>query len=131
MAMPIYEAQAFLQDGSDFEIGAAIQRLTSRLPDLTVTRTGEKGIRVSAGSWTMRVELQDEAYVAEDARELAEELTECPRAAEIAACNRRVEIWSRDPDPEMDHFNDYVLSCETIEGFRGTILFDPQAGELI
>jgi hypothetical protein len=42
-----------------------------------------------------------------------------------------VEIWSTNPDPAMEHFNDFIFALQVMEEFAGVILFDPQAGRLI
>ena len=128
--MPTYQAFAFLQDDSDFDIEVLRQRLVKRLPAMKVVQEG-KNISLQVSDWEIYVHLADEPFVAQESLEISEYFAECPLAAEIAECKRRIEICSTTPDPEMEYFNDYVILCETLEGFRGVLLFDPTLGELI
>ncbi len=128
--MPTYQAFAFLQDDSDFDIEVLRQRLNKRFPTMKVVHEG-RNISLQMPNWELRVHLADEPFVAQESLGISEHFAECPLAAEIAECKRRVEICSTDPDPEMEYFNDYIILCETLEGFRGVILFDPTSGELI
>lgn len=128
--MPTYQAFAFLQDDSDFDIEVLRQRLVKRLSAMKVVQEG-KNISLQVSDWEIYVHLADEPFVAQESLEISEYFAECPLAAEIAECKRRIEICSTTPDPEMEYFNDYVILCETLEGFRGVLLFDPTLGELI
>ena len=128
--MPTYQAFAFLQDDSDFDIEVLRQRLVKRFPTMKVVHE-EKNISLQVLDWKIRVHLADEPFVAQESLEISEYFAQCPLAAEIAECKRRVEICSTDPDPEMEYFNNYIILCETLESFRGVILFDPTLGELI
>ena len=130
MSMPTYQAFAFLQDDSDFDIEVLRQRLVKRLSAMKVVQEG-KNISLQVSDWEIYVHLADEPFVAQESLEISEYFAECPLAAEIAECKRRIEICSTTPDPEMEYFNDYVILCETLEGFRGVLLFDPTLGELI
>jgi hypothetical protein len=130
MSTPTYEAITFLQEGSDFDLAVAARRLAEWLPNTEVTRRG-KGIVVKSSGWEVRLHLMDEPYVAEESRDIAKQFADCPRAAEIGECERRVEVCSTDPDPDMGHFNDFVFVLHALEEFRGVILFDPGSGELI
>lgn len=128
--MPTYQAMAFLQDESDFDMEILRQHLVKCFPAMKVVHEG-KDISLQVPDWKIRVHLADEPFVAQESLEISEYFAQCPLAAEIAECKRRVEIWSNDPDPKMEYFNDYVILCETLESFRGVILFDPTSGELI
>lgn len=128
--MPTYQAFAFLQDDSDFDIEVLRQRLVKRLSAMKVVHEG-RNISLQVPEMVFRVHLADEPFVAQESLGISEHFALCPLAAEIAECKRRVEICSTDPDPEMEYFNDYIILCETLEGFRGVILFDPTSGELI
>jgi hypothetical protein len=130
MASPTYDAIAFLQSGSDCHLGGAARRLSNRFRHMQVTHDG-KEITISAKAWQVTLHLAEGPLVAEESREMGEHFTRCPRASDIAKCERRVDIWSTDPDPNMDHFNDFILVLETLEEYRGIILFDAKTGDLI
>lgn len=128
MSSPTYQAIVFLQEGSDFDVDVAAGRLSEQFPEMEVVRKGN-GITVSNEDWRINLHLAEEPFVAEENREMADWFAQCSTTAEIAACKRRVDVWSTEPDPQMDHFNDYLFVCHVMESFRGVILFDPQAGE--
>ena len=130
MSSPIYEAIGFLQDDTDFDLAEAQNHLMKRLPRMKVKRRGNT-VTVEAPGWSLEVHLADEPFVAEESRDMAAHFSACPRSAEIALSKRRVEIVSTDADPDMEHFNDFVFVCETLEKFRGLILFDPRSGDLM
>jgi hypothetical protein len=130
MGSTTYKAMALLQDDSDFDLDAAATELRKTFRRMAVSREGPR-ITVSADRWQMHLELETEPYVLEESREIAEVLPGCPRAPEIAVCRRRVTVWSTGPDPDISHFNDYVLALNVLEDFKGVILFDPQSDKLI
>ncbi|MCZ2340647.1 MAG: hypothetical protein LC104_02490 [Bacteroidales bacterium] len=130
MSSHTYEAIAFLQDDSDFDLDVAVRRLAEWFPAKRIARDG-KTITVDDPDWAVSFQLMDESFVAEESMEIAETFSSCSRSQDIANCKRRIEVYSTDPDLDMMHFNDFVLSCQTLETFRGVILFDPQSGELI
>jgi hypothetical protein len=35
------------------------------------------------------------------------------------------------PDPELEHFNDYLLAVEVLQSFRGLIAVDPREPSLL
>jgi hypothetical protein len=49
----------------------------------------------------------------------------------IAAIDRRAEIGSDTPDPEMDHFEDYLTLLDAVRSFRGIIAIDPSEPSLL
>ena len=49
----------------------------------------------------------------------------------LTTCDRRVEVASDYPDPDMAHFNDYLSVIEVLQSFRGVIAVDPQEPSLL
>jgi hypothetical protein len=129
MSFATYGTLCFLQNDSDFDLSIATERLIKTFPEAQVTQL-DQSISIQFPDWKMQLHLADEPFIADEAKDLAEYFSDCPRATEIAACKRRVEIGA-DPDPNMDHFNDFVFVCQMLEEFKGVILFDPQSGQLI
>jgi len=130
MSSLTYEAIAFLQDSSDFDLAAAARRLAEWLPEWQVVRRG-KDISVRSPGYALLLRLADEPLVAEESLDMAAFFANCPRANEIAEGKRRIDVSCADPDPGMDHFNDFICVCQALESFRGVILLDPRSGELI
>jgi hypothetical protein len=114
-----YSALAYLTDESDFAVPAAAERLASR-PSLSGVRMqviSERELHLLFDGWRLRIAVEDGDHVAEEAREAAEA---DPDYEGAARCRRRASIWSEDSDPDMDHFNDYVLTVEALARcFRG------------
>lgn len=132
MSSPTYESLGFIQDESVFDLSEAHRRFADRFGNIgaNVVLAG-RTITVTIDGWHLKLSLEDSDYVLEESREIAEALPGCPRAAEIALCRRRIELWSDYDDWEMEHINDYILACEILSGFEGVILWDPGSGELI
>ena len=61
--MPTYQAFAFLQDDSDFDIEVLRQRLVKRFPAMKVVQEG-KNISLQVPEMVFRVRLADEPFVA-------------------------------------------------------------------
>jgi hypothetical protein len=125
-----YEAIAWLEPESDYDIEVAVMRLGEWLPEAEISRQ-DQTITVSLGRWDIRLHLDEDAHVAAEAKEFPNVFPECPRSLEIARCSRRVEIASPGRDPNIKYFNDYVFVLQALEEFQGVILFDPVSGELI
>ena len=50
-----------------------------------------------------------------------------PAEAEAyVASGKRVEVWTDEPDPFMEHFNDYLSVVEVLKSFRGLLAVDPK-----
>lgn len=129
MSLIQYNTICFLQDTSNFDLTLAAFRLAEEFLSAQVTQLG-KDISIQFDYWKIKLHLAEEPFVAEESVGIAEYFADCPRAAEIAQCKRRIEIGG-DPDPNMDHFNDFVCLCQALEEFQGVILFDPELGQLV
>lgn len=82
------------------------------------------------GGWCLIVALEEYPWIEEESREMAQDHPDQTKASEVARCRRRLAIWSEDPDPGMDHFNDWVLMVECLlRRFPGLLVFDPVSGE--
>ncbi len=123
----MYRAYGLLLSGTDFTLDPAAARLTARFPGYSVTRRGEQ-ITVSKGDWEIELALVSGPQVQTESEGLAGNLAglEPAEAASIAACDRRVEVWSDTPDPAMEHFNDYLFVVEVLKSFRGVVVVDPR-----
>ena len=89
------------------------------------------GIVVSCGDWEIHLRLNESATVLDESREMAGHIGGAEDAKDIAGCARRVELASDMADPEMDHFNDYLLALEVLQSFKGVIAVDPKEPSLL
>ncbi len=129
---PTYRAFVFLSDESDFTIPAAADRLSSRsnLSGVQVERLSDSELHLLFDDWRLKIVEVRGDHVLEEAREIATMHSGCEHADEVARCDRRAEIWSEDPDPDMDHFDDDLLTVEAVIGsFRGAFAIDLASGE--
>jgi len=128
----MYRAYGLLLSDTDFTLEAAAARLTAKFPGCSVTRGGEQ-ITVSKGDWEIELALVSGPQVQGESEGLAGNLAglEPAEAAAIAACDRRVEVWSDTPDPSMEHFNEYLFVVEVLKSFRGVVVVDPREPALL
>lgn len=126
----MYRAFGLLKPDSDFTLTEAAQRLSARFPTYTVEQKGDT-IAVSSANWEIRLVLNESPEVIEESQEIAAHIGGSDDARDIAACGRRVEVGSDMPDPEMEHFNDYLITIEVLQSFEGLIAVDPREPSLL
>ena len=128
----MYRAYGLLQPNADFTLDEALARLTAKFPGYSVTRHGEQ-ITVSKGDWEIELAVVTGPQVQTESEGLTGNLAglEPAEAAAIAACDRRVEVWSDTPDPFLEHFNEYLQVVEVLKSFTGLIAVDPKEPNLL
>ena len=126
----MYSAFGLLKSDSDFTLAEAAKRLAAKFPSFDVEKTAD-GVVVSSADWEIHLTLNDAPAVLEESREMAGHIGGAEDAKDIAACVRRVELSSDVPDPEMEHFNDYLLAVEVLQSFKGLIAVDPEEPSLL
>lgn len=126
----MYRAFGLLKPNSDFTLTEAARRLCARFPQYTVEQTTDT-ITVSSADWEIQLVLNVCPAVIEESREIAAHIGGSDDAQDIAACSRRVEVGSDMADPEMEHFNDYLLTIEVLQSFQGLIAVDPREPSLL
>jgi hypothetical protein len=126
----MYRAFGLLKPDSDFTMPEAARRLSARFPQFTVELKADT-IAVSAADWEIQLVLNESPAVIEESREIAAHIGGSDDAQDIAACGRRVEVSSDIPDPEMEHFNDYLFIIEVLQSFQGLIAVDPREPSLL
>ncbi len=132
MSSPTYHAIAFIADDSDFTVRRAAERWRSLrgVPDLRVEVASEKESLACFGEWELRLMVDEGGYVPAEARSVAARSPSYRNAVAVGRCQRMASIWSDDPDPDMDHFNDYLLAVEMlVDGFRGVYAQDTASGD--
>src|SRR5271166_4097553 len=126
----MYSAFGLLKPDSDFTMTEAARRVSARFPSFTVEQKAET-IVVSSADWEIHLTLNESPTVLDESRDIAERIGGAEDAKDIAVCARRVELASDIPDPEMEHFNDYLLAVEVLQSFKGLIAVDPREPSLL
>lgn len=126
----MYRAFGLLKPDSDFTIAEAAKRLSARFPTYAVEQTADS-VAVTSADWEIHLVLNESPAVLEESAEIAAHIGGADDARDILACGRRVEVGSDVPDPEMEHFNDYLLTIEVLQSFRGLIAVDPREPSLL
>jgi hypothetical protein len=126
----VYSAFGLLKPDSDFTLAEAARRFAAKFPAFAVEQHAD-AVVVSSADWEIHVTLNEAATVLDESREMAERIGGAEDATDIDACARRVELASDIPDPQMEHFNDYLLAVEVLKSFRGLIAVDPSEPALL
>ncbi len=126
----MYSAFGLLRPDSDFTMAEAARRLSAKFPSCAVDQQADSTV-VSSANWEIHLTLNDTPAVLEESRTMAERIGGADDAKDIALCARRVELASDVPDPEMEHFNDYLLAIEVLQSFKGLIAVDPSEPSLL
>lgn len=132
MATPTYEAIGFIADSSDFTVAAVAARWKALrgVPHLRVQVASEREALASFGGWELLLMVEEGGYVSAEAAAVAAECPGYRNAAAVARCRRMLSVTSYDPDPGMDHFNDYLLAVEAVvDEFRGVYARDTASGD--
>ena len=126
----MYSAFGLLKPDSDFTMTEAATRLAAKFPSFAVEKNPDT-IVVSSADWEIHLTLNEAPSVLDESREIAEHIGGEEDAKDIAMCARRIELASDIQDPEMEHFNDYLLAVEVLQSFRGLIAVDPREPSLL
>ena len=85
----------------------------------------EGRLHLTFSTWSLSIDLATDRHVLTEAQEIsAMLLPSYPDLAHVASYAIRLEITT-DPDPLMEHFNDYLLTLEQLASIPGAVLFDP------
>jgi hypothetical protein len=131
MAYTFYQYLAFIQPDSDADLTVLKNNLESfyaksgRRPN--ISQIG-KVITVDFDNYKFEISLSDGSHVIEEAVEIANDrVTDYAEnnfdKEKLKTSSKRFEI-SGENDIDMDYFNDSLFIVETIEKFRGVIVFD-------
>jgi hypothetical protein len=118
----MYHAYGLLTAGTDLTLPEVATRLQVKFPAAEVRCDGG-AVHLTGGDWHFQIFCKDD--VAAEHADLAEKLGSVEDNAEVAACNRRVEVWSDTSDPFLEHLADFQSIVEVLQSFRGVIAIDP------
>jgi len=128
MGYEYYTSQVFISESSDFSLTGLKEKLEnfykSDERDVKITMTADS-ITVNINNYSFYIGLNEESYVSEEIREIAESINHQKDNTIISNCKKRLEI-SADEDFDMDYFNDSLYISEQIEEFKDVFIFDPQ-----
>jgi len=126
----MYQAFGLLKPDSDFTLTETAKRLAEKFPAFSVVHSGEK-LTLSSEDWEIQLTLVTSPQVLQESREIEEKIGGDEDNLGISNCDRRVEVVSDTPDPELNHFNDYLSVIEVLQSFKGIIAVDPSEPSLL
>jgi hypothetical protein len=123
----MYHAVGLLTPQTDFSLSEAARRLQAHLPDHQVVLEGQR-ITVRHQDWSIHVELEQGEHLRDEIEGLVSRLAgvEPEEADRYIASLRRLQIFSEDVDPMMEHFNTYLSVIGVLKSFSGMLLVDPK-----
>lgn len=125
-----YSQMVLLCSSEAIDLDQIERRLAADIPGVGLYRSAIPGrsefLELTWDDWGIAVGYESGDVVAEESQEIAQAYAEFrPDREAIAQCRQRIVVNSA-PDPEMEHFNDFVFVLESLEKFPGAVLFDPQ-----
>ncbi len=126
----MYHAYGLLLPSSNFTLAAAAQKLAALLPSFKQALVPQQ-LQLTSGDWEIHLTLQEGPEVLQESAQIAEQIGGAEDELGIRTCNRRVDVASDIPDPEMDHFNHYLQIIEVLQTFQGVIPVDPSEPSLL
>ena len=121
----MYKAHLLLKKDNDFSFAKARARLAEKFPSATFT-DGPWSLTLETDDWDIAFQESGGPEVLQESQHIAEQITGEEDDQGIGTCERRVEMSSDVPDPEMDHFEQFQDVLEVMRTFQGTILIDPR-----
>lgn len=118
-------AFAFLRDGTELTLDLLEAQLRERarpFPTRTLDREDVDELRLRTPDGSIRIWLREE--MATDNAAQAADLRDHPLAPAIAACGRRLEIWTSDKDPNHLLRPVFHNICAAANEFAGVIVLD-------
>ena len=132
----MYSVLALLPESSDFTPEAAVAHFGKRRwgkgqvrAELAIPEGKRKpaGFRVFYGDWAVVAWLESGKGVRSEGREIAEEDDLPAPAAEIAACSRRLSVWS-DADPDLEYGDQIGHFTDELRERFGAFIYDDVNG---
>lgn len=135
MANTYYSYLAFITKNSDANLIALKNNLEAFYEPVTenkpeIVLESDQINLVFEDNYRLYIAFSDEAYVNEEALEIAAEHKfdwneNSFDKAKLETCNKRFEVWG-DDDFDMEYFNDSLYIIEEIERFNDVIIFNMQ-----
>lgn len=126
----MYRTYGLLLPESPFTLGKIVPQLQASFPGFDVVPEGQ-GLLVANADWDIRLTLEEGQQVLEESQRIAEHIGGNEDELGIRRCHRRVVVSSDVPDPEMEHFGDYLKVMDVLRTVPGLIAIDPQEPSLL
>lgn len=126
----MYQAYGLLLPNSEFTLDGAARKLAAVFPDYD-RQDAPGGVVFTGGSWEFHLVLRQGPEVLEDSVRIAGGIGGDQDDLGLSRCDRRVEMSSDYPDPEMDHFDDFLKIVEVLKGFPGLVAVEPKEPSLL
>lgn len=128
----MYRAYGLLRKDTNFNLDRAAAQLVARIPGATSSRSGST-VTIAKGDWSLYIAEVSGPHIPDETVGITDKIAGFERddVEILAQCDRRVEMWSDDPDPFMEHFNDYLFGVEVLKSFTGLTAVDPNEPALL
>jgi hypothetical protein len=126
----MYQAYGLLLPESPFTLDAAGAKLAAAFPSFTMKQAAQQ-LSLLREDWEIHLVLEDGPEVAEEAQRIADGIGGDEDELGIRRCRRRVNVWTDIPDPEMEHFGDYIKILDVLKSFPGVVVVDPKEPSLL
>ncbi|MBA4190745.1 MAG: hypothetical protein C0467_22395 [Planctomycetaceae bacterium] len=128
----MYRAFGLLLPKNDFDLDAAGARLAAKIAGSTAARNASV-VTISKGNWSINIAEVQGAHIPDETVGITDKIAGFERddVEVLATTDRRIEVWTDDPDPFMEHFNDYLFAVEVLKSFKGVIAVDPAEPALL
>jgi hypothetical protein len=133
MGYNYYRLTAFIPPTSTITFAQIAERIRKYIgaADGVSVSLVENKVSISYEGWSLRVYWEDQSHVIAESQDFANHrLTPEAHRAFIASCNRRITTGA-DVDPDMDHFNDYVLVINALKSFAEFVIHDDNTNEFL
>jgi hypothetical protein len=106
-----------------------LQRFAKR-QGVTVEMDGASILKIQKGEWVLSVSWEEGAPVLMESKAMASHfLSDTTQQAEAGSSVSRISIYA-DPDPQMAHFNDYVVALAGFDHFPGLYVLEGGSGKM-
>jgi hypothetical protein len=123
----MYHVVGLITPQSDFSLPELTRRLQSRLPDHEI-RLEQSRIIVKHNDWSIHLQLESGSDLQDEIEGLVDRLAgiEPQEAEQYVASGQRLQVFSEDVDPVMEHFDTYLAVVEVLKSFSGMLVVDPK-----
>jgi hypothetical protein len=132
----VHEVSAFVLPQARLDFAALTKLLAeqARAHDAEVATHSWPGVvdqvAAYADDWMVEASFQEGDDVLADLRDMAADCyAQHPRAAEMATCRCRVDVWVFDPDVSVAAFDCLDTARECLKAQLGVIVIHPETGE--
>lgn len=126
----MYQAYGLLLPNSAFTLEDAARKLAASFPDFD-RQNAPGGVVFSGPTWEFHLVLRQGPEVLEDSVRIAGGIGGAQDDLGLSRCDRRVELASDYPDPEMEHFDDFLRIVAVLKSFPGLVAVEPKEPSLL